>query len=229
MKKPHFRIFEYGTPDRGTVFIFGGWRSGKIMYRLAIRDLVRTGWRCILFIPNPKLISVGTPYQELVDAAFSADEYVSRYIATDPTAKYATMGVSLGTLYAAEVTKIHPEITKMILSAPFGNFNQHVELWKSHPYFGKVLRSQPTSIRGSAQKLNEIGINNEIEKLSTKDLIICYADNDNATHTPVAREIINQIKQTIPSTVVHMSKGGHHIGIMKNYYWLNKTQQDFFR
>ncbi len=229
MKKPHFKVFEYGAAVRGTIFIFGGWRTGKLLYQLAIHRLARYGWRCVLLIPETKLISIGTPYQEIVDAAASADRHVSSYIALDPAAKYLVMGISLGTLYAADVTKKHPEITKMILSAPFGDFDQHVELWQSHPYFGKVLRSQPTSVRGSAQKLNQIGITNDIEKLHTKDVIICYADNDTATHSSVARQTIDQIKQTYPATIVHVSKGGHYIGIMKNYYWLNTTHQEFFR
>lgn len=227
--KQHFTVSEHGTARLGTVFLFGGWRTQKLMYLVAIKRLNRLGWRCILFIPNIKLISIGASYRDIVDAANTADGYITKTIADAPRGtSYICMGISLGTLYAAEVTKRHSEINKLILSAPFGDFDTHVEFWQNHWYFGRVLRSQPTTIAGSAALLNEINTSNNIELLSNKEIIVCYADSDTATHTVAAESFIERLRRANPDLVVHKTRGGHHDGILKNYYWLEKNHRSFF-
>lgn len=225
----HFAIYEYGTPHRGTIFLFGGWRTRKFMYLIAIKRLNRLGWRCVLFIPNQKLISIGASYRNIINAANTADNYVTKTIASSTAdAAYICMGVSLGTLYAAEMAKRHPEINKLILSAPFGDFNTHVKLWQDHWYFGRVLRSQPTTIQGSAALLNTINTSNDIELLADKQIIVCYANNDAATHTVAAEPFIKRLQRVNPSLIVHKANGSHYGGILRNYYWLEKNHQDFF-
>lgn len=227
--RQHFAISEHGNARLGTIFLFGGWRTQKFMYLIAIRHLTRLGWRCILFIPNRKLISIGASYRDIIDAATTADTYVTKIIATSaPDTSYICMGVSLGTLYATEMTKRHPEINKLILSAPFGDFDTHVELWKDHWYFGRVLRSQPTTIQGSAALLNMINTSNSIELLANKEIIVCYTDGDTATHTIAAEPFIHRLKQINPASIVHKTSGSHYSGILRNYYWLEKNHQDFF-
>lgn len=228
MKTP-FTILEYGTGTKGVMFIFGGWRTSAIMYRAGIREFTKLGWQCILFLPNNKLIAIHSPYQDIVDAGVIADRYIRDYIANTPKGTiYMAMGVSLGTLFASEVTKRHKEITKLVLSAPFGDFADHVPLWDEHWYFGRVLRSQPTDAHGSVEVLSSIGNMRNIKKLADKQIIILYGQNDNVTHAPVAQSFITKIREINPQTLVHISRGGHHTGIFKNYYWLQKNHRSFF-
>jgi hypothetical protein len=58
----------------------------------------RAGYKCILYETSKKLLSIGTPHVEIVNASQQAVELVDNYIKKDTAtnAKHITMGVSLG-------------------------------------------------------------------------------------------------------------------------------------
>ena len=64
------------------------------------------------------------------------------------------MGVSLGTAFAIRVAKKCNQISYLMILAPFGDFREHMDRWQSHRYFGKLARSQPTSVEESILVLN---------------------------------------------------------------------------
>jgi len=224
-----FTISEYGTATKGVIFIFGGWRTSKAMYLLGIREFNKLGWRCVLFLPHPKLIAVNSPYQDIVDAGEIANQYVAHYIAESPQdTVFMAMGISFGTLFAADVTKRHQRITKMVLSAPFGDFSKHVGLWNDHWYFGRVLRSQPTDMQASAAVLNRLAIANNIERLAEKQILVLYGNRDKITHTTAVHSIITDLKAANADTIVHASPGGHFRAIFGNSRWIRKNHREFF-
>jgi len=224
-----FSVSEHGAGTKGTMFIFGGWRTHQAMYSLGIRQFNKLGWRCVLFLPKPKLIAINSPYQDIVAASADAETQVARYIARAPKdMQFLAMGISFGTLFAAAAAKDQARITRLVLSAPFGDFAEHVGLWNNHWYFGRVLRSQPTDMQTSAAILNQIAAAKYVERLAGKQIMLLYGDADNVTHTAVAQKFIDALIKANPHAVAHVSRGGHNTAIFKNYRWVQKNQRDFF-
>lgn len=188
------------------------------------------GLQCILFMPNPKLIAIGSQYSSIVAAVNDANDVVATYLESHRMMPIRiTMGISLGTLFALEIAKRHTEINRVILSAPFGDLDEHVRRWSEHFYFRKVVRSQYTDLQGSVNVLKQIDPLNSLTKLRDKKILLCYASNDNATHTAGAQKLVEQLKENNLDLILRFNKGGHHTGIFKDYWWLMTSQQEIFQ
>jgi hypothetical protein len=224
-----FKVKEYGAAENGIVFVFGGWRFSRLFYRAGIWRMNRYGLKCVLFIPKSNLISVGTSYQVIVDAIGQANEIVSDYLREyqdEPV--HLAMGISFGTLFALEIAKRQASINRVILSAPFGDFDEHIRGWSSHWYFGRVLRSQPGGIDGASKTLKLIDPTSHVEKLKGKQVLLCYAKADKIVHPAATEKLIALLHQTDVNVTLCINKGGHHRGISRDYWWLMTQKQDIF-
>lgn len=226
----YFTITEYGSTHGKVVFLFGGWRVKAITYSPIIRDLVKRGWKCVLFVPDTKLIAVGTPYAEIVNAAAVATQYVQGVTqqehAQDQDARFLSFGISFGTIFATECAKHCPQITKLILASPFGDFAEHVTLWLNHRYFSRVLNSQPTSREESGTVLNQVGLHTRLDLLRGTRILICYANRDTVIHTQTTEQLIRMLRENDIETEVSRVRGGHVSGIFKHLY-LARTYRRF--
>jgi hypothetical protein len=231
LQDPHtyFKITEYGKDNSKVIFLFGGWKFNGIVYRPLLHDLVRRGYKCILYVPNIKLIAVGTPYSEIVDTARAAAKDVTERIEQEKISgitSFTTIGVSFGTIFAMESAKVNHEIDKVLLFAPFGDFAEHVKLWPDHKYFSKVLASQPTTQRESGEVLNQVGLHNNLSLLEGRRLLVCYSDNDTSIHTQAVENFLRMLKEHNLDVNNVKVKGGHILGILKNLF-INKEYSAF--
>lgn len=226
----HFTLTEYGSARGKVVFLFGGWRVKAIAYSPIISDLVKRGWKCMLFVPDTKLIAVGTPYAEIIKAAAAAAQYVQEIVRQErrqgQEGLFLSFGVSFGTVFATECAKQCPEITKLILASPFGDFAEHVALWPNHRYFNRVLASQPTSPKESGAVLNHVGLHKRLELLRGTRVLVCYADRDTIIHTETTEDLIRALRKNNIETEVSRVRGGHVSGIFKHLY-LARTYRRF--
>jgi hypothetical protein len=213
----YFSVYEYGPVGRKIVYIFGGWLTIPAYHLPMIRSLVRAGYECVLFVPKRKLIAVGTPYEEIVTASRLVTAEVLHRIQVDKkkgTREFVSFGISLGTLFAAELAKQSPEIHKLVLFSPFGDFAAHVEIWPGHKHFGKILASQPTDRRASGDVLNKVGVGQGVERLRGKKVLIGYSNKDTNIHTHVIENLIRLMNRSgidLESVIV---RGGHIRGLI---------------
>lgn len=212
----YFTVREYGRTTLHKVYLFGGWRFPVVSYRTLITDLIKQGYAVVLFVPKKKLIAVGTPYAEIVKAGRLAAEEVDHRVEIDKmigVKRFAAFGISFGTVFALEVTKRVPEIDRLVLLSPFGDFARHVELWPSHHYFSKVLASQPTSRVESGRVLNKVGPAQNIELMRGKRVLVGYSRSDRIIHSEVTEEMIRLLNRSGVDTEVVVVRGGHLRGI----------------
>src|SRR3954463_6705180 len=114
----YFTVYEYGRTTAKKVYFFGGWRGRPVYFKPVVRWLVGHGYAVVLLIPKRKLVAVGTPYSELVIANQLAVAEVRHRIAVDKmigVREFISLGISLGTLFATELAKDVPEISKLVL------------------------------------------------------------------------------------------------------------------
>lgn len=217
----YFTVTEHGGNGRKIVFIFGGWKSRAILYKPLLHDLVKRNFKCILYIPKPNLIAVGTPYSEIVTASHVSVEDVRRRVRREKltgAVSFSTIGVSLGTIFATQSAKMCPGISRLLLLAPFGDFAEHVMLWPKHRYFSKVLASQPTSQKESGEVLNQVALHKNIDHLKGKRIFVGYATHDVSTHTEVTERFLAILEKNQLTLEVSKVKGGHLSGIFKNLF-----------
>jgi len=226
-----FKTYEYGNAVKGVVFIFGAWRMSRIIYRQGIKKMNKAGYKCILYAPSTKLLAVGTPHMEIVNASKKAVELVEAYIKNDTTrnAKYITMGVSFGTAFALKVTKECPAVSAVILLSPFGDFGEHMKIWLQHRYFGKLERSQPVGVDESVGILNKLSTSLNLESLKGKVVLIGYGLNDTLIHTSVTEKFIAKLIKNDVNVITKSTTGGHFISMYKLSLWFQPNNINFFK
>lgn len=225
----YFKVTEYGVGNKKVIFIFGGWKFNGVVYQPLLGDLVKRGYKCVLYVPKIELIAVGTPYSEIVAASHAASRDASIRVIQEEALgaiSFASLGVSFGTIFAAESAKACREITKLLLFAPFGDFTEHVRLWPTHRYFSKVLASQPTLQKESGEVLNQVGLHKELSLLEGRQVLIAYAENDISIHTKVTEDFLATLQENRIDVTAVQAKGGHIRGIFKNLF-INKVYIDF--
>lgn len=213
----YFSVHEYGKTTPKKVYIFGGWRSKALWFRPLINQLLKEGYACVLFIPKRKLISIGTPYAETVKAANLVSEEVLHRIKVDKmigVRLFASVGISYGTIFAMEAAKRSWDIRRLVLMSPFGDFAHHIEQWPKHWYFGKVLASQPTDRKTSAEILNQVGVAQNIELLKGKQVLVCYAKKDTVIHTDMTEAMVRLLNNNGIYADTAVVPGGHFRGIV---------------
>jgi hypothetical protein len=213
----YFTVHEYGRTTPHKVYVFGGWHGRPLYFRTIVTDLVKQGYAVVLFIPKKKLIAVGTLYEEVVKAARLVAEEVDHRIEIDKMIgirSFAAFGISFGTIFAMETTKRVPEINRLVLLSPFGDFARHVELWPNHRYFNKVLASQPTNRTESGRILNKVGTAQNIELMRGKRVLVGYSRNDRIIHSDVTEEMIRLLNRSGVDTETVIVRGGHLRGII---------------
>jgi pimeloyl-ACP methyl ester carboxylesterase len=224
-----FTVTEHGTQNNKVLFVFGAWKSKTVMYKPLLKDLAKRGYQCILYVPRSDLIAINVPYAEIVTASHLAVDDVTarlKHLRKEQVQSFGTLGVSLGTIFAMQSAKFHPEIEKVLLLAPYGDFAEHVKRWATHRYYGKILRSQPTSQEASGDVLNQVALHTDLELLHNKHVLLCYANRDNSTHTEVAERMLQEFRQHNISVEAVKVHGGHITGIFKNLY-INKVYAEF--
>lgn len=213
-----FKISEYGKATKGICFIFGAWRFNRLGYLPGIQRMNRAGIKCVLFVPNSKIIAANGHYAELVLAAKFVDGKVTEYLDDiDDDSTAITLGLSLGTLFAMEVGKRHAKITKIILAAPFGDFEDHIEGWKTHHFLKSFFEPQDTTGMNLVNALSSINLAKDIRLLTGKDLFISYSSKDTFVHTAATEKLIAKLYANDINLVTQFNKGGHFTGILKDY------------
>ena len=225
-----FKTYEYGEAVKGVVFIFGAWRISRLIYRQGIKKMNKVGYKCILYAPSNKLLAIGTPHAEIVNASQKAVDLVDAYINNDTAtnAKYITMGVSLGTAFAIRVAKECSAVSAVILLSPFGDYGEHMNLWIRHRYFGKVAQSQPVSINESVNVLNKISTSSNLDQLRGKVVLISYGLNDRLIHTSVTEKFIATLLKNDIEVITRNTKGGHFVSMYKSSLWFQPNNLHFF-
>lgn len=210
----YFSVREYGPNNSRPIFIFGGWLTRPFFYSRLIRHLTRNNFRCVLYIPKRKLIAIGTEYGQVVRAAHLVLEDVREQL-TSNDEPAAVFGVSFGTAFALEVAKQCPQIKRIVLIAPPGDFKKHIEIWQYQPYLKKIVASQPTQVTESGRILNKIGALNKLEALKNKAILIGFVKNDQIMHYAIAKELVHRLHELgIEPTVIEV-KGSHNLGLIR--------------
>jgi pimeloyl-ACP methyl ester carboxylesterase len=214
----YFTIYEYGRTTPHKIYVFGWWGWAPILYKPFIRNLVKQGYAVVLFIPKMRLIAIGTPYEDIVKAGRLAAEEVDHRVEIDKMIgirHFVSFGISFGTIFALEATKRVPEIDRLVLLSPFGDFERHVELWPSHPYFRKVLASQPTNQAESGRVLNKVGTAQNIDLMRGKHVLVGYSRHDKIVHTNITEEMIRLLNRSGVDVESVGIRGGHLFGIVR--------------
>lgn len=225
----YFSVREYGYGGTKAVYIFGGWKTIALYHLPMIRSLVREGYHCVLFIPRRNIVAINRPYEHLVTASDLVTAEVERRVRharKRGVSEFVSFGISLGTLFATEFAKKSPEVSKLVLLSPFGDFASHVEIWPNHWYFGRILASQPTTREESAKVLNKIGIVPGLELLKDKQVFVGYSNKDNNIHTRVIEEMIRQMREENIDVRTVLAKGGHVRGLI-NLMIINPAYEKF--
>lgn len=225
----YFDITEHGLKNINVIFILGGWKFKAVAYRPLLHDLVKRGFRCILYIPKTELVAIGTPYSEIVAASQCVIEDIRQRIKYEKqhgVISFSIFGISLGTIFAMEGMKKCPEVDKLVLLAPFGDFAEHVKLWPKHRYFSKVLASQPTAQKESGEILNQVGPHNNLASLKGRHVLIGYATKDTSTHTKVVERLLTTMRESQIEVAIVKVRGSHLLGIFKNLF-ISKAYLDF--
>jgi dienelactone hydrolase len=221
----YFSVRKYPMHGDLTIFILGAWGIRAITYTPLLNRLRKQGINSVLFLPSRKLIAVGVSYSEIVTSSIIVIAEIKKTIAEElqqnGSARFAALGISLGTALALKATKECPEITRVALVAAHGDFSQHVPLWHEKRLVNKMLRfdkivdSQPTSITGSADMLNSINQTNNFQQLAGKDIYISYGNKDKIMHTAATEAFLAELKKANLSVTARVVRGGHHSTMAK--------------
>jgi hypothetical protein len=212
----YFTYKIYGKKSNHVLFLFGGWRFSPILYKPLINSLIKNDIQCILYMPHADLIAVGTQYSEIVNATKLIVQHIKGEIKLNQNIAYSIFGISFGTLFAMECAKRIGSIKNIILISPFGDFTEHVKLWPSHIYFGRVLVSQKTTSAESAIVLNEVGTVKNLNLLRDKRILLYYAANDSIIHTSATENLIEALMSAQINTTAIKVRGGHFTGAIKH-------------
>lgn len=215
----YFSVHEYGKTTAKKVYIFGWWGCRPLLLRPLIQRLTSQGYACVLFIPKRHLIAIGTPYSEIVAATELITEEVLHRIQIDKmigVRMFASFGISFGTIFAMAVAKRSWDIRRLVLVAPFGDFERHVQLWPRHWYFSRVLASQPTGREASGRVLSSVGAAQNIDLLKGKQVLVCYAKKDRIIHSEATEAMVRMLNSHGIDTDVSLVPGGHLRGIIQH-------------
>jgi pimeloyl-ACP methyl ester carboxylesterase len=215
----YFSVKEYGVPKRGVVFLFGGWRFPAWIYTPLIAYLKRHGFKCILYIPQNRLIAIGTEYSEVVVACDIAAQDVTTRIrqeSSEGVSQFSTFGISFGGGFALEVGKRLDDINRIVLIAPFGDMEEHIPLWQDHHLFRKIILSQSTSLDDSGKVLNQVGPAKNLERLENKKVLLYYGTNDKIMHTKVLDNLVLALQEADIDLETLKISGGHYSSIFKH-------------
>lgn len=243
MQKPsleaYFAVIEYRvTPKQSSekcIFIFGGWLTRPFYYAPFIKRLLARGFDCVLYLPKRKLVAIGTEYAHMLHAADCATKDAQKRIAAlendvrerqgDNKPQISLLGVSLGSIFGAELGKRIPEIRRIALLTPAGDFEKHVAAWQKQLYFGRIVASQPTTPLESGRLLNRIGTLNNLHLLKDKQVLLGFVAKDRVIHRAVSKELITDLQRHDIATTVLEVKGNHNSGLLR--YLFRKDYVDF--
>lgn len=225
MATSYFNVLKYEKGFSRTVYLFGGWRFGYLVYAPLIHFFHDLGYNCVLYVPATRLIAIGTLYSEIVTAM---KWVVADMQARHPTENDIAFGISFGTIFAMASVKACINMQKCVLISPFGDFAEHVRLWPRHRYFSKVLTSQPTSQADSGAVLNKAGLQKDMDKLSGKRLLVCYSLHDTIIHTSATKRLAEALQNAGVQVRIHVANGWHLPGIIRNLRYITSRQRGFF-
>lgn len=222
----YFTVRKYQNGGTLTIFIVGAWMWPSAMYVPLLRKLRKLHVNCVLFIPSPKIVAVGTPYSVIVTSSKNVVTEIEKLIvgkfAEDSRVRFAMLGISLGTTVALRAAKECPEIKRVALIAAHGDFSQHVPLWHDGKLvnkllrFKKIVKMQPTSIVGSGKILNSINRTRDLSPLVDKEIYMSYGSKDTVMHAEVTKAFAEKLRKSNVSITIHALKGGHHRTIVRD-------------